>query len=145
MQGLRLNEHGQLVDERGKALNDLGATRFDLAVQALRGVFPSAEGAASNERQDGAFMDALCKYPAEWLFQVVGIAAAGAERDVLAEHCASTVRACCGEGAVLAVTQAAKGPKYVSVRVRALVRSSAEMNTVIETLLKDSRVKMAFE
>jgi hypothetical protein len=36
--GLRLDEKGDLVDEKtGEALNDFGATRWDVAVRAMRG------------------------------------------------------------------------------------------------------------
>ena len=49
--GLRLREDGELVDEAGRTLNSLGATRFDVAVQAMRGAIPMpADPAASNER-----------------------------------------------------------------------------------------------
>ncbi len=36
--GLQLNEAGLLIDENtGKVVNEMGATRFDVAVKALRG------------------------------------------------------------------------------------------------------------
>jgi len=38
LEGLRLDDNGSLVEEKtGKALNALGATRFDVAVRAMRG------------------------------------------------------------------------------------------------------------
>ncbi len=37
--GLSINEQGLLVDEAsGKVINDLGATRWDVAVSAMRGL-----------------------------------------------------------------------------------------------------------
>ena len=37
-EGLKLDNNGDLVDTKtGKALNDFGATRFDVAVRAMRG------------------------------------------------------------------------------------------------------------
>jgi putative lipoic acid-binding regulatory protein len=146
LEGLRLTADGELVDERGRALNALGATRFDVAVQAIRGAFPTGDASASTERAaPGQVLDALVKYPTEWLFQCIA-AVAPPGRDAFAAEVAAAVRARCGEAAVLpgGVTHAAKGEKYVAVRVRATVQSAADMNAVVEALRKDARVKMAF-
>ncbi len=144
--GLRMTPDGELVDERGRALNALGATRFDVAVQAIRGAFPTGDAAASTERAPpGQVMDALVKYPADWLFQTIA-RVPPAERDAFADEVAALVRATCGEDAVLpgGVTHGAKGATYVAVRVRARVQSAAQMVAVVDALKRDSRVKMAF-
>jgi putative lipoic acid-binding regulatory protein len=145
--GLRMTPDGELVDERGKSLNALGATRFDVAVQAIRGAFPTGDAAASTERAPaGQVMDALVKYPADWLFQTIARVPPGDGRDAFAAEVAALVRTTCGDDAVLpgGVTHAAKGATYVAVRVRARVQSAAQMVTVVEVLKKDGRVKMAF-
>jgi Protein of unknown function (DUF493) len=131
------------VDERGKRINDLGATRFDLAVHAMRGTAFASPGAAS-ERDDGAFMDALCVYPTPWLFQAICRATTLEEREGMQREVENVVRAVCGEGSVSSVSQNRKGEKYVSVRVQAMLPSSTAMSKVVSTLLKDARVKMAF-
>lgn len=142
--GLRLNAAGDLVDERGKAINELGATRFDIAVHALRGTAFATPDVSTNERQDGNFIDALCVYPTPWLFQAICSATTPEERDGVAAAVAAVVASVCGQGNVLSVQQASKGNKYVSVRVQAMLPSSTAMNQVVEKLLQDSRVRMAY-
>jgi hypothetical protein len=145
LEGLRLTPEGELVDERGKALNALGATRFDVAVQAMRGAFPgTSDAAASNERATGQMLDALVKFPTDWLFQTVA-RVPPAERDAFAAEVAALVRAQCGPEAVLpdGVSHAAKGATWVAVRVKARVTSSAAVAAVVDALRRDARVKMA--
>ena len=147
LDGLRLTLDGELVDERGRALNALGATRFDVAVQAMRGAFATpARPEDSHERAPpGQMLDALVRYPVEWLFQTIARVPPGPPRDAFANEVAAVVRRVCGDAAVLpnGVSQAAKGDTYVSVRVKALVGSSAEVNEVLAALRQDARVKMA--
>ena len=172
--GLRISADGELVDERGKALNALGArhalrcaawaaaalccaaadaarstrSRFDVAVQAMRGAFPTGDAAASTERAPpGAVLDALVNYPCDWLFQAIArVPAEGGARDAFAAEVAAVVAGVCGEGAVLpgGISTAAKGATYVAVRVKARVGCAAHVAAVAERLRGDPRVKMSF-
>ena len=148
LEGLRLREDGELVDEVGRALNALGATRFDVAVQAIRGAFSTPQDPAeSNERgPPGQVLDALVRYPVDWTFQTIAAVTGDAERAAFAAEVAALVRTHCGADAVAAdgVSTATKGAKYVSVRVRARVGSSAQMVEATAALKRDPRVKMAF-
>ena len=171
--GLRISADGELVDERGKALNALGArhalrcaawplrraalpltllprarSRFDVAVQAMRGAFPTGDAAASTERAPpGAVLDALVNYPCDWLFQAIArVPAEGGARDAFAAEVAAVVSSVCGDGAVLpgGISTAAKGATYVAVRVKARVGCAAHVAAVAERLRGDPRVKMSF-
>ena len=148
LEGLRLREDGELVDEAGRALNALGATRFDVAVQAMRGAFPTPQDAeASNERgPPGQIMDALVRYPVDWHFQTIAAVAGDAERAAFAAKLVEVVRKHCGAEAVAddGVATAAKGAKWVSVRIKARVGSSAQMLQTTLALKQDPRVKMSF-
>ena len=58
LKGLVLNEDGDLVDTKtGKVLNEFGATRFDVAVRAMRGEYDPI--GASTEHEEGQIMDTL--------------------------------------------------------------------------------------
>ena len=148
LEGLRLDDNGELVDEAGRALNALGATRFDVAVQALRGAFATPQDPAeSNERAPpGQILDALVRYPTDWVFQTIAAVAGADARAAFAAEVADVVRAHCGADAVPVdgVTTAAKGAKYVAVRVKARVDSSAQMVAATLALKQDPRVKMTF-
>ena len=74
LKGVRLSEDGEtLIDERGDAINELGATRFDVAVQAMRGAFDraGATGEDSTERDSSQILDALVRFPAPYTFKIV--------------------------------------------------------------------------
>jgi putative lipoic acid-binding regulatory protein len=148
LEGLRLREDGELVDEAGRALNALGATRFDVAVQAIRGAFPTPQDPAeSNERAPpGQMLDALVRYPVDWVFQTIAAVTGDDARAAFAAEVAAVVRTHCGADSVAAdgVTTATKGAKYVSVRVKARVGSSTQMVATTMALKSDPRVKMAF-
>ena len=148
LEGLRLRDDGELVDENGRALNALGATRFDVAVQAMRGAFPTPQDPAeSNERgPPGQLMDALVRYPVDWHFQTIAAVTGSDARAAFAAELADVVRKHCGAESVAAdgVTTAAKGAKYVSVRIKARVGSSAQMVETTQALKRDPRVKMSF-
>ena len=139
---------GELVDEKGRALNALGATRFDVAVQAMRGAFPTPQdAAASNERgPPGQIMDALVRYPVDWHFQTIAAVAGDDARAAFAAKLVEVVRTHCGAESVAddGVSTAAKGTKWVSVRIKARVGSSALMLQTTLALKQDPRVKMSF-
>ena len=143
---MRLREDGELVDEAGRALNALGATRFDVAVQAIRGAFPTPQDPTeSNERAPpGQMLDALVRYPVDWTFQSIAAVTGDDARAAFAAELAEVVRTHCGAGSVESVTTAAKGEKYVAVRVKARLASSAQMVEATQALKRDPRVKMTF-
>ena len=136
------------MDEKGRALNALGATRFDVAVQAMRGAFPTPQdAAASNERgPPGQIMDALVRYPVDWHFQTIAAVAGDDARAAFAAELVEVVRTHCGAESVAddGVSTAAKGTKWVSVRIKARVGSSAQMLQTTLALKQDLRVKMSF-
>lgn len=148
LEGLRLRDDGELVDEAGRALNALGATRFDVAVQAIRGAFPTPQDPAeSNERAPpGQLLDALVRYPVDWTFQTIAAVTGDDARAAFAAEVAAVIREHCGADSVAVdgVTTAAKGAKYVSVRVKARLGSSAQMVEATLALKRDPRVKMTF-
>jgi len=75
-----VNEAGDLVDATtGKAINEFGATRFDVAVRALRGELSPEAWAEDHERAPGAIMERLMQFPCDYVFQARGAAAAVGE------------------------------------------------------------------
>ncbi|GLC37165.1 hypothetical protein PLESTB_000987000 [Pleodorina starrii] len=73
LQGLQINEDGFLIDTKtGKVINEMGATRFDVAVRALRGELDPPEWVENSERTPGVILSALYQFPRSYLFQVVG-------------------------------------------------------------------------
>ena len=70
LRGLAVNEEGDLVDAAtGKAINEFGATRFDVAVRALRGELSPEAWDEDTERAPGAIMGRLLQFPCDYVFQ----------------------------------------------------------------------------
>lgn len=75
LRDLSLNDDGLLVDGRGQVVNGLGATRFDVAVAALRGDLDPKPWEDNTERAPGVIMQSLVQFPCAYTFQVVGASA----------------------------------------------------------------------
>ncbi|KAL4448122.1 hypothetical protein ABPG75_005341 [Micractinium tetrahymenae] len=73
LQGLCISEDGQhLIDSAtGKVVNEFGATRFDVAVRAMRGEFDPPAYMDNTERSSGLLLDSLTQFPAVYDFQLV--------------------------------------------------------------------------
>ncbi|PSC68065.1 lipoate regulatory [Micractinium conductrix] len=73
LQDLCISEDGQyLIDNKtGKVVNEFGATRFDVAVRAMRGEFDPPADLPNTERQQGLLLDSLTQWPAVYQFQLV--------------------------------------------------------------------------
>ncbi|GIL84262.1 hypothetical protein Vretimale_15923 [Volvox reticuliferus] len=73
LRDLQINEDGFLIDTKtGKVINEMGATRFDVAVRALRGELDPPSWVENSERTSGVILSALYQFPRAYLFQVVG-------------------------------------------------------------------------
>ncbi|GIL62753.1 hypothetical protein Vafri_16931 [Volvox africanus] len=73
LRDLHINEDGFLIDTKtGKVINEMGATRFDVAVRALRGELDPPSWVENSERTPGVILSALYQFPRSYLFQVVG-------------------------------------------------------------------------
>lgn len=159
MEGLAYDEEsGELIDQETgkplKALNENGATRFDVAVRAMRGEFdrPGVEPEQDTEEaaaSSGAILDALVHFPAPYTFQVVGPKGGAAgpedisafEEDVVA--CIARVLSAPPE--MLEVSSKERsGGKYLSVSVVGTVSSPLLLDHVFSALDEMDRVMMRF-
>jgi putative lipoic acid-binding regulatory protein len=144
--GLCINEDGELVDEKtGKVINEFGATRFDVAVRALRGDFDPPEGSGNTERTSGVLLDSLLSWPAVYTFNIVlrthGLPPqqlVDEMRDLVNRTCSTTVAA-----DECAVTER-MGGKYLSLQIPALIRAPEFIQMVFTSLEGDTRVIMKY-
>mmetsp|Transcript_28618 Transcript_28618/g.48062 ORF Transcript_28618/g.48062 Transcript_28618/m.48062 type:complete len:235 (+) Transcript_28618:143-847(+) len=144
-EGLRLDEKGDLVDEKtGAALNDFGATRWDVAVRAMRGdIGGQYTGEESTEKETGQILGSLIKFPAPFTFQVVGKASEGFAEDMMA--CVSrTTGIPVVEFFPLTVKERGKGGKYLSLGITVVMESPAKVQEVYDALGKDARVMFKY-
>ncbi|KAG1670757.1 hypothetical protein FOA52_013984 [Chlamydomonas sp. UWO 241] len=148
--GLRLNEDGDLIDTKtGRVINDFGATRWDVAVRALRGEI-DAPPEENNERASGVILQSLFKFPTDYMFQIVGQPGLrpGCTNGAFVGDMVTAVAGVCGvdvplpPGGVEATER--MGGKYVSVRVTCSVRSPELVARVYESLAGDERIRMKF-
>ncbi|GFR44038.1 hypothetical protein Agub_g5198 [Astrephomene gubernaculifera] len=73
LRDLAISEDGFLIDTKtGKMINEMGATRFDVAVRALRGELDPPDWVENSERTPGVILSALYQFPRPYIFQVVG-------------------------------------------------------------------------
>lgn len=141
-EGLKLDSKGDLIDKKtGKLLNDLGATRFDIALSTLRGDMGGKYGEESTERESGQILDSLVRFPAPYTFQIVGKASEGFVEDV--KICVADV---IGRPVVEqdVTVKERKGGKYVSIGITAVMQSAEKVQDVYDALGKDDRVMMKF-
>eukprot|EP00887_Chlorella_sp_A99_P007077 scaffold2.g7077.t1 len=73
LRDLQISDCGQhLIDSKtGKVINEFGATRFDVAVRAIRGEFDPPPAAANTERESGLLLGCLTRFPTTYDFQLV--------------------------------------------------------------------------
>ncbi len=137
-------------------INEFGATRFDVAVRALRGELDPPEWVDNTERTPGVILSSLFQFPKPYIFQVVGKPGPGQEgqegggkaaaADAFVEHVAGTVARVCQvprEEAVVEVKER-MGGRFVSVSVEVVVRAPELISSVFEALEGDPRVVMKF-
>ncbi|KAG2496652.1 hypothetical protein HYH03_005472 [Edaphochlamys debaryana] len=129
----------------------MGATRFDVAVRALRGELDPPAWVENTERSSGVLLAALYQFPRSYCFQVVGRPEPGpsggdGSPDAFAADVAATVAAVAQaevpEGGV--VIKPRMGGRYVSVSVDVVVRAPEIVEMVYQKLGEDSRVIMRF-
>lgn len=135
---LALDENGDLIDTKtGKALNEFGATRFDVAVRAMRGEYDPP--GVSTEMEEGQFFDMLTQFPSKYTFQASG-RASDLDDDGVA-HVANLLMEVCG--CPVAETQIEikpRGKKFVSLWVTCTVHSGEMVTEALRVAKADSRV-----
>jgi putative lipoic acid-binding regulatory protein len=134
------------VDEKtGEVINEYGATRFDVAVRALRGDFDPPPGADNTERAAGLLLDSLVQWPARYDFQFV-LRSGGAAPAALTEELRAVVAAACQSDVApeACTAKERKGGKYVSVTVPCTVRAPQLIQRVFDALEGDDRVIMKY-
>ena len=76
--GLSLSPEGELLDEAGKRLNEFGATRFDVAVRAMRGEMTKhldhSDDPDSEDNATGRIASSLLLFPCRYTFTFVSTA-----------------------------------------------------------------------
>ncbi|KAG2438742.1 hypothetical protein HXX76_005287 [Chlamydomonas incerta] len=136
----------------------MGATRFDVAVRALRGELDPPEWVENTERSSGIILSALYTFPRMYTFQVVGKAgssSSGSDGASTANGSAKDEFVKAVVGTVSRVAQAEvedgkvevkerMGGKYVSVSVDVMTRAPEIVGMVYDELGKDPRVMMRF-
>ncbi|PNW75570.1 hypothetical protein CHLRE_12g532000v5 [Chlamydomonas reinhardtii] len=140
----------------------MGATRFDVAVRALRGELDPPEWVENTERSSGIILSALYQFPRMYTFQVVGKAGSSSSSGSGAADGASGAGSSGKDefvkavvGTVSRVAQAEvedgkvevkerMGGKYVSVSVDVMTRAPEIVGLVYDELGKDPRVMMRF-
>mmetsp|Transcript_38572 Transcript_38572/g.83880 ORF Transcript_38572/g.83880 Transcript_38572/m.83880 type:complete len:249 (-) Transcript_38572:73-819(-) len=144
-EGLKLDDKGDLIDEKtGKALNDFGATRFDVAVRAMRGdIGGKFTGEESTEQQTGQILESLVRFPAPYTFQVVGKASEGFAQDMM-QIVSDATGVPVAEFLPLTVKERGKGGKFLSLGITVVLQSAAQVQDVYEELGKDDRVMMKY-
>lgn len=142
----------------GKVVNEFGATRFDVAVQAMRGAFDPPAGTDNTERASGVLLDSLVRFPSVYPFQVVlrqGVSSSSSSNgssDVrqtpaqLLERYRSIIAEACGADvpAEQCSVKERLGGKYVSLTIPARVPAAAVVQHVLESLKDDAMVVMRF-
>ncbi|KAJ9533358.1 hypothetical protein QJQ45_026402 [Haematococcus lacustris] len=143
LQGLSLNSQGLLVDERsGKVINEMGATRWDVAVSAMRGLLDPPDWVENTERTDGLILSSLVQFPHRHCFSIVGRNEPGFLQD-----CVATIQRVCqvqvDMAADVKVVKRLSG-KFLSLQVDCMVRAPELITRVLIELAKDPRVKMRY-
>jgi len=145
LKDLVLNDDGDLVDTKtGKVLNEFGATRFDVAVRAMRGEYDPI--GTSTEHEEGQILDTLTQFPTEYTFQVSGRKELIGQDKALDDLC-DIIGHVCGceisrENQVEIKERGSSG-KFLSVWVTCTVFSVFMVNEVLRQVKEDERVMMA--
>lgn len=142
LKGLVLNEKGDLIDRKtGKALNDFGATRFDVAVRAMRGEYDPI--GASTENEEGQIYETLTQFPSDYTFQAAG-KSVNLKEDTI-DDIKQRIGHICGceiLPAQVEVKQRGSSGKFISVWITCTVHSSEMVQEVLSELGADDRVMM---
>lgn len=131
-----------------QVINDFGATRFDVAVRALRGEFDPPPDVANTERSVGVLLDSLVQWPIEYQFQLV-VRNEAQEKDrceALVEEYRRLVERVCATPIKLDTCswKLRKAGKYLSICIPASVVSQEIISDVFEALKGDHRVLMKY-
>lgn len=135
LRGLRISEEGLLIDEyTGKTVNEFGATRFDVAVRALRGDLDPPYWLDDSEQTPGVLLGSLFQFPADHVFHIVG--KTNGDSVAFVESVLSTVALVCEADIDRDKTEvkARLGGKYTSVNVEVRVRAPEVIYKVHEEL-----------
>ena len=145
LKGLVLNEDGDLVDTKtGKVLNEFGATRFDVAVRAMRGEYDPI--GASTEHEEGQIMDTITQFPTDYTFQVSGRKEDLGQDSALNDLCSVIGHACGCEisrETQVEIKERGSSGKFLSVWVTCRVYSAFMVNETLRQVKEDERVMMA--
>ncbi|WIA18012.1 hypothetical protein OEZ85_009499 [Tetradesmus obliquus] len=148
LQDLEISEEGDLIDRKtGKVVNEFGATRFDVAVRALRGELDPAPWVENTERSPGVLMSKLINFPTAYTFQVVGKPAAGSSKEGFVQDMVATIgKACQAEVQQEDITVKERlGGKYISMSVTVQsVRAPEIIQSTYDAIGQDPRVTMKF-
>ncbi|KAI3426499.1 hypothetical protein D9Q98_008864 [Chlorella vulgaris] len=162
LQGLSVSEDGQhLIDSKtGKVVNDLGATRFDVAVRAMRGDFDPPSWETNTERSSGLLLDSLTHFPSTYEFNLVikrpqpTSAGGGADSsstqqqspEALLERYRSAVAEACAADIALAdcTVKERLGGKFVSLSIPATVQAAQVVEIVLQSFDNDPLVMMKY-
>lgn len=144
LQGLYVNDEGLLVDEKtGQVVNEYGATRFDVAVRALRGDFDPPEGTANTDREQGLLLSSLVQFPHLHTFNAV---AKGVNRDAFASRVVGIIARQCQvpPDDVKSKVSDRMGGKYVSVAATCMVRAPEIVHAVLAEIGSVESVVMRY-
>jgi len=140
---LKITEQGLLKDEKtGEAINEYGATRFDIKLAALNGQFQPSPSVQDTERSTGLLLDSLMQWPATYDFQFVLNVTKGETTsypaEILEELRVLVGKVCSSQIDVsVCSVKERKGGKYVSVTVPAVVNGPDMVQRVFDTLEED--------
>ncbi len=135
-----------LVDEKtGEVINEYGATRFDVAVRAIRGEFDPPPGSENAERTPGLLLDSLVQWPSVYDFQFVIRRDSMAAEDLLEEMRLQVEKVCQWPVDKTACSLKERlGGKYLSIRIPATVRAPETIQKVFESFGNDERILMKY-
>uniref|UniRef100_A0A7R9V4J9 DUF493 domain-containing protein n=1 Tax=Chlamydomonas euryale TaxID=1486919 RepID=A0A7R9V4J9_9CHLO len=149
LKDLQLTDDGILIDEKtGKQINEFGATRWDVAVRAMRGELDPPAWEDNTENNTGVILKSLIQFPADYMFQVVGQPSIqpGCTKEDFIQEMVDVVQSVCQESILdsnVEVVDRMRG-KYVSLKVTCRVKTPELVAAVFSRLEGDQRVKMKF-
>ena len=130
----------------GEVINEYGATRFDVAVRALRGDFDPLPGTENTERTPGVLLDSLVQWPAVYEFQFV-VRTGDSSAEAVVEELRGRVEAVCRFKPVefgACSAKERKGGKYLSICIPATVRAPEIIQRVLNSFEDDERILMKY-
>lgn len=134
------------MDEKtGEVINEYGATRFDVAVRALRGDFDPPPGVENTERTPGVLLDSLVQWPTVYEFKFV-VRSDDMPAEAVVEELRARVEAVC-QWAIASDACSArerKGGKYLSICIPVTVRAPDIIQRVLDSFADDERILMKY-